>query len=166
MLYFFYSFNIISSVFLSPSSRFSLYQISILTFDIILTFCVTIWLHLAHIPARYFIILGILSGLYEWRDPSLWKISKRSSGQLGITVRDPLATSILGLYTFVSTSFSNTSYLCSSVTILYHTSRSHRVTVLGMWVHATRVWRFWKADGVATSLHLNHDIYLHNLLFS
>jgi hypothetical protein len=63
-------------------------------------------------------------------------------GQLGVTVRDPLATSILGMYTFVSTSFSNTCYLCSSVTILYHTPHPYRVTeisVLGMWVHTTRI---------------------------
>ena len=59
----------------------------------------------------------------------------RIFGQLGVTVRDPLATSILALYTFVITSFSNTCYLCSSVTILYHTSHPHRMTeisVLGM----------------------------------
>jgi hypothetical protein len=165
MFYLFYSFNVLSSVFLSPSSRFSLYEISVLTFDIILTFFVTIWLQLAHIPARCFIILGILSGLYEWQFYSLCKISKRSNGQDPWSARcnSAWSTSILGLYTFVSTSFSNTCYLCSFLTILYHTSHPHRMTeisVLGVRVHTTRIWRFLKADGVGTSLLLNHDIYL------
>ena len=63
-------------------------------------------------------------------------------GQLGVTVRDPLTNFILGLNTVLSTSFSKTYYLCSSVTILYHISHPHRMTeiiVLVMWAHVTRV---------------------------
>jgi len=74
-------------------------------------------------------------------------------GQLGVTVRDPLTTFILGLNTVLSTSFSKTYYLCSSVTILYHISHPHRMTeiiVLGMWAHVTRVWRIWHSEDRAS----------------
>ena len=145
---FFILFNIISSVFLSTSSRFSLYEISLLTFDIILTVCVTSWLHWPILLSdiSLFSVFQVTDMSYEcpchvrYRNALMVKIFV----QLDVTVRDPLTTFNLGLNTVLSTSFSNTCYLCSSVTILHHISQPHRmieIIVLGMWAHATRIWR-------------------------
>jgi hypothetical protein len=67
----------------------------------------------------------------------------RMFGQLGVTVRDPLTTSILGLYTFLSTVLRvQTLFIYALLSRYYITLYTHRMTeiiVLGMWVHITRI---------------------------